>query len=111
VHAVGGVAVAAHLGDHGTEGQIGQFREQGLDGLEVRHPSHSPGTERRLTGIAQRLGMAISGGSDWHGDQELGNSHAPLGGMEVPLEWLEKLEERREKTSRETVPETRKDIS
>jgi predicted metal-dependent phosphoesterase TrpH len=111
VHAVGGVAVAAHLGDHGTEGQIRQFHEQGLDGLEVRHPSHSPGTERRLTGIAQRLGMAISGGSDWHGDQELGDSHAPLGGMEVPLEWLEKLEERREKTSRETVAETRKDIS
>ena len=111
VHAVGGIAVAAHLGDHGTEGQIRQFQEQGLDGLEVRHPSHSPGIERRLTGIAQRLGLAISGGSDWHGDMEVGDSHAPLGGMEVPLEWLEKLEERREKTSRETVAETRKDIS
>ena len=48
VHAVGGVAVAAHLGDHGTDGQIRQFQEQGLDGLEVRHPSHSPGTERRI---------------------------------------------------------------
>ncbi len=78
VHAVGGVAVAAHLGDHGTEGQIRQFQEQGLDGLEVRHPSHSPGIERRLTGIAQRLGLAISGGSDWHGDMEVGDSHAPL---------------------------------
>jgi len=111
VHAVGGVAVAAHLGDHGTEGQIRQFQEQGLDGLEVRHPSHSPGIERRLTGIAQRLGLAISGGSDWHGDMEVGDSHAQLGGMEVPLEWLEKLEERREKTSRETVADTRKDIS
>src|SRR3989475_7689691 len=58
VHAVGGIAVAAHLGDHGSEGQIRQFQEQGLDGLEVRHPSHSPGTERRISGIAQRLGMA-----------------------------------------------------
>src|SRR2546425_12669493 len=53
VHAVGGIAVAAHLGDHGSEGQIRQFQEQGLDGLEVRHPSHSPGTERRITCIAQ----------------------------------------------------------
>lgn len=111
VHAVGGVAVAAHLGDHGTEGQIRQFHEQGLDGLEVRHPSHSPGTERRLTGIAHRLGMAISGGSDWHGDQELGDSHAPLGGLDIPMEWLEKLEERRGKTSREPVTNTRGDIS
>jgi len=111
VHAVGGVAVAAHLGDHGTEGQIRQFQEQGLDGLEVRHPSHSPGTERRLTGIAQRLGLAISGGSDWHGDLELGDSHAPLGGLDIPLEWLEKLEERRAAASRETVPQNRKAIT
>src|SRR5881227_1145436 len=103
VHAVGGIAVAAHLGDHGTEGQIRQFQEQGLDGLEVRHPSHSPGTERRITGIAQRLGMAISGGSDWHGDMELGDSHAPLGGLDIPMEWLEKLEERRATTSSKNV--------
>ena len=111
VHAVGGVAVAAHLGDHGTEGQIRQFQEQGLDGLEVRHPSHSPGIERRLTGIAQRLGLAISGGSDWHGDMEVGDSHAPLGGLDIPFDWLEKLEERRGKASRETVADNRGGIS
>ena len=111
VHAVGGLAVAAHLGDHGTEGQIRQFQEQGLDGLEVRHPSHYPGTERRLTKIAERLGMAISGGSDWHGDKELGDSHAPLGGLDIPMEWLEKLEERRATTPRETVPQNRKAIT
>jgi predicted metal-dependent phosphoesterase TrpH len=110
VHAVGGVAVAAHLGDHGTEGQIRQFAEQGLDGLEVRHPSHSPGTERRLTAIAQRLGLAISGGSDWHGDTELGDTHAPFGGLDIPFEWLERLEERRGKASREAVTNIRKDI-
>ena len=111
VHAVGGIAVAAHLGDHGTEGQIRQFQEQGLDGLEVRHPSHSPGAERRLTGIAQRLGLAISGGSDWHGDMELGDSHAPLGGLDIPLDWLEKLEKRRATMSREPVPQNRRTIT
>ena len=111
VHAVGGVAVAAHLGDHGTDGQIRQFQEQGLDGLEVRHPSHSPGTERRLTGIAQRFGLAISGGSDWHGDMELGDSHAPLGGLDIPLKWLEELETRRATASRETVPQNRRAIT
>jgi len=100
VHAVGGVAVAAHLGDHGTEGQIRQFKEHGLDGLEVRHPSHAPSVEQRLTRIAERLGLGISGGSDWHGDAEFGDSHAPLGGMRVPLEWLEQLEQRRGHTSR-----------
>jgi len=109
VHAVGGVAVAAHLGDHGTEGQIRQFHEQGLDGLEVRHPSHSPGIERRLSGIAERLGLAISGGSDWHGDTELGDTHAPLGGLDVPEAWLEQLEERRGRRSRQAVADHRED--
>ena len=94
VHEVGGVAVAAHLGDHGTEGQVRQFVAQGLDGIEVRHPSHPPATEARLTRIAERLGLAVSGGSDWHGDTKFGNSHAPLGGLDVPLEWLDGLEAR-----------------
>jgi len=111
VHGVGALALAAHLGEHGSEGQIRSFQDQGLDGLEVRHPSHSPAVEQRLTRIAQRLGLAISGGSDWHGDTELGDAHATLGGLDVPLEWLEKLEERRGKTSREVVTENRKDIS
>ena len=94
VHAVGGLAVAAHLGTHGSEGQIRLFKQQGLDGLEVRHPSHPPALEARLTRIAERLDLAISGGSDWHGDIELGEAHAPLGGLDVPLEWLEQLEQR-----------------
>jgi len=109
-HAVGGIVAAAHLGEHGGEGQIRQFQEQGLDGLEVRHPSHSPATERRLTAIAERLGLAVTGGSDWHGDTELGDAHAALGGLDVPIEWLEKLEQRRAKTSRETVAENRTNI-
>jgi len=99
LHDVGGVAVAAHLGDHGTEGQLRQFQQQGLDGLEVRHPSHAPSVEQRLTRIAERLGLGISGGSDWHGDTEFGGHHAPLGGMRIPLEWLELLEQRRAQTA------------
>jgi hypothetical protein len=51
--------------------------------------------EQRLTRIAERLGFAISGGSDWHGDTEFGDTHAPLGGMRIPVEWLELLEQRR----------------
>ena len=100
VHEVGGLAVAAHLGDHGTEGQIREFQAQGLDGIEVRHPSHSPATEARLTRLAERLGLGMSGGSDWHGDSEFGDSHAPLGGLGIPLEWLERLELKRAEARR-----------
>ena len=103
VHGAGGVAVAAHLGDRASEGQVRQFVDAGLDGIEVRHPSHSPAVERRLLGIAQRLGIAITGGSDWHGETEVGRSHAPLGGLQVPAEWLERLQVRRVRRSGQGV--------
>jgi predicted metal-dependent phosphoesterase TrpH len=100
VHDVGGLTVAAHLGDHGTEAQLRIFQDQGLDCVEVRHPSHQPPVEQRLTRIAARLGLGITGGSDWHGESEYGESHAPLGGMRVPDTWLEPLEQRLELTAR-----------
>lgn len=103
VHAAGGVTVAAHLGEHGTEGHIRQFKEQGLDGVEARHPSHPPLLEQRLMRIAERLDLAVTGGSDWHGESEVRDHHAPLGGVAVPIEWLEKLEQRCPKPSRTNV--------
>jgi predicted metal-dependent phosphoesterase TrpH len=100
VHDVGGLTVAAHLGDHGTEAQLRIFQDQGLDCVEVRHPSHAPAIEQRLLRIAERLGLGITGGSDWHGESEYGESHAPLGGMKVPDTWLPQLEHRLELTAR-----------
>ena len=40
-------------------------------------------------------GLLRTGGSDWHGDPEPGETHGALGSQEVPLEWLERLEELR----------------
>ena len=100
VHEVGGLTSAAHLGDHGSEAQLRIFQDQGLDCVEVRHPSHAPAIEQRLLRIAERLGLGITGGSDWHGESEYGESHAPLGGMRVPDSWLAPLEHRLELTTR-----------
>lgn len=97
LHQVGGLAVAAHLGAQGTEGHVRRFKEQGMDGVEVRHPSHSAADERRLTALAERYDLAVTGGSDWHGDTDLGGSHAELGGLDVPVEWLDALEKRKER--------------
>lgn len=99
IHEVGGVAVMAHLGDRGTEGQLERFRQQGVDGVEVRHPSHDPVTERRLAALAVRLGLVMTGGSDWHGDDKRRERAAPLGGVPVPTEWLTCLEDRRDRTT------------
>lgn len=97
VHATGGLVIAAHLGDRGHESQLKAFKSDGLDGVEVRHPSHPKHVETRLTKLARSLDLAISGGSDWHGEQNSALAHAPLGGMDVPMEWLENLEQRRDK--------------
>jgi len=94
VHGAGGLILAAHLGERGQETSLRTFVTDGLDGIEVRHPSHSKAVEARLRKLARRLNLAISGGSDWHGDDDLG-AHAPLGGLQVPGEWLEELERRR----------------
>jgi 3',5'-nucleoside bisphosphate phosphatase len=95
VHEVGGVTVAAHLGERGSEGQLREFRSHGLDGIEVRHPSHSAADEARLQRLAERLNLGMSGGSDWHGDTEFGHHGVSLGELEVPHEWLDDLERRR----------------
>ena len=95
IHSGGGLAVAAHLGPHGTEAWVRQLKDDGLDGVEVRHPSHDLGDEKRLVEIAERLDLAITGGSDWHGDEDQGTSHTDLGDLDIPVEWLEALERRK----------------
>lgn len=95
IHAAGGLAVAAHLRGHGDEPTVRRLRDEGVDGIEVRHPSHEHEDERRLMDIAERLDLAVTGGSDWHGDEDTGTAHAGLGDLDVPVEWLEALERRR----------------
>jgi predicted metal-dependent phosphoesterase TrpH len=105
VHTVGGVGVAAHLGERGSEAQVRTFVLQGLDGLEVRHPSHAEADEARLHRLAERLGLVVTGGSDWHGDTEFGHHGAGLGDLDVPGEWLEALERHRAEAARRRVDE------
>lgn len=92
VHGVRGMVSVAHLKDRGTRSFLERMKRDGLDAVEVRHPSHDADLRSRLTGIALQLGLLRTGGSDWHGDPEPGETHGALGSQEVPLEWLERLE-------------------
>jgi predicted metal-dependent phosphoesterase TrpH len=92
VHSVGGLVSVAHLKDRGTRSFLERLKHEGLDAVEIRHPSHDPALRSRLTDIAWRLGLLRTGGSDWHGDPEPGESHGALGSQDVPLEWLERLD-------------------
>lgn len=94
VHAGGGLVSVAHLKDRGTRSFLQRLKDDGLDAIETRHPSHDPDLRARLTDLALQLGLLRTGGSDWHGDPEGGESHGSLGSQEVPAEWLDRLEER-----------------
>jgi predicted metal-dependent phosphoesterase TrpH len=92
VHGVRGILSVAHLKERGTRSFLERLKHEGLDAVETRHPSHDPELRARLTDLALRLGLERTGGSDWHGDPEPGESHGALGSQDVPIEWLERLE-------------------
>jgi predicted metal-dependent phosphoesterase TrpH len=91
VHRAGGVAVLAHPGASATPERLQALAVLGLDGVEVRHPSHDDAQIARILALTERLGLLPSGGSDWHGQPD--GSRA-LGVMRVPSEWLERHDAR-----------------
>jgi predicted metal-dependent phosphoesterase TrpH len=91
IHAAGGLAILAHPGQTGTRKRIESLAAAGLDGVEVRHPSHSSEDAARLGALVDHFGLVPSGGSDWHG---LSEGNRVLGGMRVPASWLERQDRR-----------------
>ena len=91
IHDAGGVAVWAHPQSEGNKERIGRFAALGLDGVEVRHPSHSSEDLARLATLCQHFSLLSSGGSDWHGALD---GFRPLGCMHVPAPWMDAQIER-----------------
>ena len=90
-HEAGGLAIWAHPAEGGRRERLEPLVKAGLDGVEVKHPGHSPDDVRSLQALADYFGLVVSGGSDWHGSSE---GPRKLGNMNVPLAWLEKQDER-----------------
>jgi predicted metal-dependent phosphoesterase TrpH len=88
VNAAGGVPVIAHPWGRGREAALSPdylqmlVVDHSLVGIEVDHQDHDLGTRERLRKLAVRLGVLITGSSDYHGtgkvDHDLGvNTTAP----------------------------------
>jgi hypothetical protein len=90
IHDAGGLAILAHPGQAGTRKRIEALVAAGLDGVEVRHPSHNAEDIARLLALVEHFGLVPSGGSDWHGVAEGGRT---LGMMRVPVAWLERQDQ------------------
>ncbi len=85
-HSAGALAVWAHPGRDGTRERLARLTTHGLDGVEVRHPGHTPADAVRLMKLATDLDLVPSGGSDWHGATE---GYRILGNMHIPEAWLD----------------------
>ncbi len=92
IREVAGVSVAAHLKDRGTLAVAQELKDLGVDGVEVLHPSHGENIRERLLKAASAAGLLPTGGSDWHGDSLVDGQRGALGSVDVPAEWLERLE-------------------
>ncbi|HVC18945.1 MAG TPA: PHP domain-containing protein [Vicinamibacterales bacterium] len=85
----GGVASLAHPGLLGHDELIPELVDAGLGALEAYHSEHGTATTTRYLAMARDLGLAVSGGSDFHG----GGAHgvdAP-GAVTLPPEHFARL--------------------
>jgi predicted metal-dependent phosphoesterase TrpH len=94
VHEAGGIASMAHPGVSKRDDLIRPLVDRGLDAIEVYHSDHSPQDEQRYQGIAAQLGILVTGGSDFHGEEPAGprSSRGTLGVISLPAEAFAALE-------------------
>ena len=63
----GGVPVLAHPGQTKSWAIVPELVGAGLMGIEAFHPDHGPVEEGLAFELAERLGLFVTGGSDYHG--------------------------------------------
>jgi predicted metal-dependent phosphoesterase TrpH len=86
IREAGGIPVVAHpftlgLGSAGAlKEALADLKSQGLAGIEVFYSEHTPEQEALYLKLAQELGLLVTGGSDFHGDNKpevaLGTMHS-----------------------------------
>jgi hypothetical protein len=97
IHQAGGLAVLAHPGLNRNDEIIPELANIGLDGLECFHTRHTASASERYLQMAERLKLAVTGGSDCHG---FSKGKPLIGGVKLPRIYLEKLKETRENPAR-----------
>ncbi len=92
IRRAGGVPVLAHPGWLGDDAMVDSLIGEGLEGIEVYYPDHTPEMVDRFLAVARRHGLLVTGGTDFHGaDLATG---VPLGSQDVPPEVPRRLRER-----------------
>jgi predicted metal-dependent phosphoesterase TrpH len=93
VHEAGGIASIAHPGLLARDEWLPPLVEAGLDAIEAYHTDHDEATTARYVAMAEKLGVAVSGGSDYHGDQS--HRAQSIGDVSLPGDAYERLKKRK----------------
>lgn len=102
IREAGGVAAAAHPLQYGfgpaeLEAFLRAARDAGCQALEAYYSKYSPAEQAALADTAARLGLAVSGGSDFHGARkpDIRMGSGVNGSIRVPYSVLLDLKDRR----------------
>jgi predicted metal-dependent phosphoesterase TrpH len=89
IHEAGGLASLAHPVLMRHDERIPGLVAEGLDAIEAYHSKHDAATTKHYLALAETLGVAVSGGSDYHGHETYGPSR--LGSVALPRDAYERL--------------------
>jgi predicted metal-dependent phosphoesterase TrpH len=67
ISSAGGLSFVAHPGKTIRDNLLIEIMENGIDGIEVIHPSHTADDVKYFQGMASQYFLLESGGSDFHG--------------------------------------------
>ena len=97
-----GIASLAHPGLLGRDAWIAEFAGVGLAAIEAHHYDHDDAATARYRVLAAGLGLAVSGGSDDHG--EASGRPSAIGWVSLPAEDYERLLARAREAGCSRVP-------
>lgn len=91
IKAAGGLVSLAHpyqvgLEDGPLEELVGRLKSYGLDAIECYYPKHTPQQQAFYLHLAEKYGLKVSGGSDFHGERVKPDTQ--LAAWELELGWL-----------------------
>jgi len=87
---IGGIPVLAHPYIFKKDELIPQLVDYGLMGLEVYYPEHTQSMVNFYLGLAKKLNLLVTGGSDCHGTAK---PEVKIGSVKIPYELVEKLKQ------------------
>ena len=92
INRAGGIASLAHPGLLRRDDLIPGMIDAGLTAVEAFHSEHDETTTHRYLAFAERHGILVSGGSDYHGEKE--RRKAAFGTVGLPPDRFERLKAR-----------------